>query len=267
MPDYAQRAETATGETPMVEYEQPLTERMRTFLRLEFLYQQAVFHGADGSDWGSRAAVMSLLDILAILARGDVRSEALKELERQAEALRRYQSQPAVDSGRLSVLLANVEGVRDGLTASGSNYVQQLRESEFLSAIKHRSAIPGGTCVFDLPDYTYWLSRGESERTNQMEDWLGVLRPLCDAVTEILWLTRESGQPRHQLAPRGMYQQALERNQTPNLIRVMMPSDADLYPEISGGQHRFTVRFLRWSGAGQRARQTDDDVDFLLALC
>lgn len=267
MPDYAQRAEAATGEAPMVEYEQPLTERMRTFLRLEFLYQQAVFHGEDGSDWGSRAAVMSLLDILAILARGDVRSEALKELERQAEVLRRYQSQPGVDPGRLGALLGNVEELRDGLNASGSNYVQQLRESEFLSAIKHRSAIPGGTCVFDLPDYTYWLSRGESERASQLEDWLAILRPLCDAVTEILWLTRESGRPRRQLAPGGMYQQALERNQTPNLIRVMMPRDADLYPEISGGQHRFTVRFLRWSGASQRARQTDEDIDFLLALC
>ena len=41
----------------------------------------------------------------------------------------------------------------------------------------------------------------------------------------------------------------------------------DLYPEISGGQHRFTVRFLRWSGTGQRARQTDEDIEFLLALC
>ncbi len=267
MHEPAQRAEGATGAIPMVEYEQPLTERMRTFLRLEFLYQQAVFHGEDGSDWGSRAAVMSLLDILAILARGDLRSEALKELERHAEGLRRFQRQPGVDLGRLSSLLHTVESLREGLNASGSNFVQQLRESEFLSAIKHRSAIPGGTCVFDLPDYTYWLSRGEDERQAQLEDWLAILRPLCDAVTEILWLTRESARPTRQLAAGGMYQQALERNQTPNLIRVLMPRDIDLYPEISGGQHRFTVRFLRWSGTGQRARQTDEDIEFLLALC
>ena len=40
-----------------VVYEQPLNERMRTFLRLDFLYSQALYHNEKGSSWGSRAAV------------------------------------------------------------------------------------------------------------------------------------------------------------------------------------------------------------------
>jgi len=267
MHEPAPRAAASAEDSAMVEYEQPLTERMRTFLRLEFLYQQTAFHADTGQDWNSRAAVSSLLDILAILGRGDVRSEALKELERQAEMLRRYKATPGVDHARLGSLLRNVDELRESLGNGSPNVVQQLRECEFLSAIKHRSAIPGGTCVFDLPDYTYWLSRPYTERRDQLEDWLALLRPLCDAVMEILWLMRESAQPRRQLAGGGMYQQALVRNQTPNLLRVLMPRDADLYPEISGGQHRFTVRFLRWHGADQRPRQTDEDISFLLALC
>jgi cell division protein ZapD len=59
-------------------YEQPLNERMRTFLRLDFLYQQALFHEEREDAWSTRAAVGSLLEILAITARGDVRSEVLK---------------------------------------------------------------------------------------------------------------------------------------------------------------------------------------------
>ena len=50
-------------------FEQPLNERMRTFLRLDFLYSQAVYHNEKASPWGSRAAVGSLLDMLAILTR------------------------------------------------------------------------------------------------------------------------------------------------------------------------------------------------------
>jgi len=68
-------------------FEQPLNERMRTFLRLDFLYNQALHHNEMGSPWGSRAAMSSLIDILAITTRGDVRSDVLKELERQGSAL------------------------------------------------------------------------------------------------------------------------------------------------------------------------------------
>ena len=58
-------------------YEQPLNERMRTFLRLDFLYQQALYHEEREDQWSTRAAMSSLLEILAITARGDVRSEVL----------------------------------------------------------------------------------------------------------------------------------------------------------------------------------------------
>src|SRR6185369_15172589 len=82
-------------------YEQPLNERMRTFLRLDFLYQQAMYHEERTDSWSTRAAVGSLLEILAITARGDIRSEVLKELERQMAVMHEYQTRPGVDGGRL----------------------------------------------------------------------------------------------------------------------------------------------------------------------
>ena len=45
-------------------YELPLSERMRTFLRLEFLYQQMLYSCDDESGWATRATVATLLDIL-----------------------------------------------------------------------------------------------------------------------------------------------------------------------------------------------------------
>ena len=36
-------------------YEQPLSERMRTFLRLEFLYQQILYNSESDADWATRA--------------------------------------------------------------------------------------------------------------------------------------------------------------------------------------------------------------------
>ena len=64
-------------------YEQPVSERMRTFMRLEFLYQQMLYNSELESDWATRATISSLLEIMAILSRGDVRSEVHKELDQQ----------------------------------------------------------------------------------------------------------------------------------------------------------------------------------------
>ena len=82
-------------------YEQPLNERMRTFLRLEFLYTQATYHSELPNPWSARAAVASLLEILAITARGDSRSDVLKELERHVNVLKEYQTKTGVDPSRL----------------------------------------------------------------------------------------------------------------------------------------------------------------------
>src|SRR6185437_10926293 len=130
-------------------FEQPLNERMRTFLRLDFLYSQALYHNEAGSQWGTRAAVTSLIDILAIISRSDVRSDALKELERQLTLLGEFQSKPGVDTDRLKTLIANLTRLRAELLNTGVATLQPLKDSDFLNAVKHRSSIPGGTCEFD----------------------------------------------------------------------------------------------------------------------
>ncbi len=267
MPQVA-RDDTAPGPAPQkVEYEQPLSERMRTFLRLEFLYQQTLYHSEAESDWGTRAAVSSLLEITSILTRGDVRSEVMKELERQVGILESYRSQPGVDKGRLRNLLDNLEQAREDVSRTSPHFLQPLKECEFLSSIKHRSAIPGGTCEFDLPDYSHWLRQPWERRIANLENWLKVIRPICDAVLELMWLIRESAIPQKQHASGGMYQDTIPKDSTCRLLRVSLPPGSPLYPEISGSPQRFTVRFMQWSDIDSRAVQTDRDVEFQLSIC
>lgn len=248
-------------------YEQPLSERLRTFLRLEFLYHQAISHAEHDGSWGSRAAVQSLLEIIAILSRGDLRNEVLKELERNTIALNQYQSRPGVDDSRLKSVLKNLLAMRERLNATGSHFAQPLRENEFLSAIKHRSAIPGGTCEFDLPEYSHWLRKPYEERLQDFENWLNVVRPLCDSIAELLWLSRQTAPFRDEVAERGMYQQTLDRGSSFELVRIALPPDTEFFPEVSGGHHRVIIRFLTWNDVQSRPQQTGDDVQFRMACC
>ncbi len=263
----ATAAPLAADSGRLLVFEQPLNERMRTFLRLDFLYNQALHHNETGTHWGSRAAMASLIDILAVVSRGDLRSDALKEIERQLHLLGEYQSRPGVDPQRLKTFIANLGQLRADLMNAGVACQQPLRDSSFLNAIRHRSSIPGGTCEFDLPDYLYWLSEPDEERIRAFNQWLGVLRPVCDAVAELLWLTRQFGRTRRECARGGTFTITFDRDNPLQLLRIMLPAASGLYPEVSGSHHRCSVRFLAWKGLSERAIQAAEDVPFQLTTC
>ncbi len=258
---------SAAADEGVLIFEQPLNERMRTFLRLDFLYNQALYQNEFASSWGSRAAMSSLIDILAITTRSDVRSEVLKELESHLTTLNEFQSNPGVDGQRLEMLVSNLTRLRGDLMSAGSAFLQPLRDSEFVNAIKHRSAIPGGTCEFDLPEYYFWLAQSDDARLRAFNQWLGLLRPMCDAIAELLWLTRQNGRSRKELAKGGSFTMPFDRDNPLQLLRISLPASMGLYPEISGSHHRCNVRFLAWNGLAARPTQTENDVPFLLSCC
>ena len=97
--------------------------------------------------------------------------------------------------------------------------------------------------------------------------WIDDIRPLCDAVAEVMWLIRESVLAADKLAINGMYQHNMQKDASCRLLRVSLVEDSSLFPEISGSQHRFTVRFLAWSTVDRRAVQTGHDVPFQLSIC
>ncbi len=262
-----ENATDAPGQASAAIYEQPLNERMRTFLRLEFLQQQTEHHSAESSDIATRQAVNGLLEIGAILTRGDVRSEVLKELERQIEQLQAFAANPSVDHSRVDSLVDQLLQSRDAINAIGPHYLQTLKDSEFLSAIKHRSAIPGGTCEFDLPLYSHWLRRPYQERRADLDGWLADVRALCDGVRQIMWLIRQSAIPTDYVAEAGMYQHSISKEVSCRMLRVKVNDGQGLFPEISGSPQRFTIRFLAWQDINSRPAQTDKNVAFQLSIC
>lgn len=248
-------------------YEQPLNERIRSFLRLEFLFQQAAHFLRGASIWSSHAALTSLLEIQDLLGRSDFKTEVLKELERDTAALARLEQNPEVDRARLTEILDELDGLIDRLHAQTQPLGHELRTNEFLSSIRQRTAIPGGTCMFDLPGYHHWLRRPSEQRIRDLSNWLGSYDVLRQSIEIILRLIRDSASPQLRVAEQGFYQQSLDSNVPCQLLRVAVPAEADYYPEVSGGKHRFTIRFWFQESPGVRPRQVKDDVAFQLSCC
>ncbi|UCC55327.1 MAG: cell division protein ZapD [Gammaproteobacteria bacterium] len=253
--------------TKSILYEQPLNERVRTFLRLEYLFKQAAHHVKRGTEWDSRATLNCILEMLSIFGNTNLKSEVLKELERHAASLKRLEQNPGIDYRQLTEVLDTISGRMEVLHQINGQIASELKNSEFLASIRQRSAIPGGTCDFDLPAFHYWLQQPAKKRTDDLYRWLGNFDAIGQAIQMIIRLIRESSNLTPAIAERGVYQENLDPNLPYQLVRIALPASAPYYAELSGGRHRFTVRFLDFSTIEERAKQTSQDVEFELACC
>jgi len=249
-----------------VVYDHPLNERIRTFLRLEHLFDRIAFFMPQSEGWATRAAIGGVLDILSITARADIKTEILKELDRHAAMLERIGKQPGVDARALSRVLEELEEVAEKVYRLGGQIAQPLRENDFIKSIIQRSSIPGGTCSFDLPQLHHWLIQPHPLRQRQMQAWMRELEPIRDAVALLLSLARGSSDPQPATAPDGFFQNTLDSQARVQMIRVELDPDLALFPEISGHRHRFSIRFME-ALETERPTQTRQEVNFALTCC
>ena len=240
---------------------------MRVFLRMEFLFRQVAHYINGASEWDNRNAISALIEIVDFISRSDIKTELIKELERHANTLNALVNSPAVDNQRLSAILEKIDYFLGQLRDSAYQPGQTLRQNEFLMSIKQRDSIPGGTCNFDIPGYFHWLHRPPQSKTTDLQNWQSDLLLLKDSIKLSLQMIRNSNTPSSEQAEKGFFQKQIEANVACHLIRVVLPDDSKYYPEISGGKHRFAVRFMEQSSTVDRPVQTKDTVPFELHCC
>jgi cell division protein ZapD len=253
--------------TDIYVYEQPLNEKIRSFLRLEKLFQQYAFHLRHGSDWNNRAAIDCILEILAFTSRSDIKLEVLKELERQHTRLERLSKRPQIDHSQLNSILKNISRRMGELQAITGQIGAHTKSVELLAAIGQKSSVPGSICDFDLPALKHWLTLPKETRQNHIEKWFRPFSHLDRAVQLILDVLRHSAEDTDEVAVHGFFQKSLDTNQSIQLLRITIPEDSQCYPEISAGKHRFSVRFMQNPDPSVRPEQCKQDVSFKLNMC
>ncbi len=249
-------------------FEQPLSETIRSFLRLEHLFRQYHNHVNQNDGPDSHSAIKVILEILSMLGRYDIKRETIKELERQSTALQSFIEIPGVNHGKLSdIILQQKECLQQLHGNVGTSIGRELQQNELLNAIRQRLSMPGGLCEFDLPVYAHWLHQPSHDQLDILNKWFEPFVTLNKSVNLILNVIRDSTDAVDCVAEDGFYQKSIENHLTCLMIRVILPTDALVFPEISAGKHRFTIRFLKAGDLTQRAEQVEGDIHFKLAHC
>jgi len=249
----------------LIVYEYPFNERIRTLLRLEDLFEKFAFFLQQENPLQHHVALSTIFEILEVAGRADLKSDLLQELERQKQTLLAYQTNPNVEPEMLSAILAEVDRVSVALGAAQGRTGQNIRDNEWLMSIRGRTIIPGGACEFDLPSYYAWQQHSAEQRYRDISNWFAPLLPLCDAITVVLRLLRESGQPVKITAEAGSYQQMLQ-GKVYQMLRLVIDDGLGAIPEISANKYMVWVRYTSQDG-DMKPRPFDNDVPFELTLC
>jgi cell division protein ZapD len=250
----------------LITFEYPLHERSRTLLRLEHCFKQFDFHVSQQNSWETRAAMSSMLDISSILARADIKSDLIKEMERQSVVLGKMRQNQGVDNEMLEDILLRLNTNIAKMHNVGGQLGKQIRDHEFLKSILQRSSLPGGDCDFDLPLYFHWIELPYDQRRAQLDEWMESILPLRKSVDLLLMLIRGSAIASDEIAESGFFQKTLDGNVTVQMVRIQIDKNSLIYPEISGSKHRFNIRFMETVPL-EHPQQTVQHVNFKLTTC
>jgi cell division protein ZapD len=253
----------------VVHYEFPLTEGIRTCLRVAALLDRLDRQTGGDSVTDHHGALVTLFELADIAARVDLKGELLRELERHRASLQALRHHPAVDTAMLQHTLGRLGAAQDGLVGVVGKLGAQLAATEFLVSVKSRISIPAGTCEFDLPAYHAWKQRAPDQRRDDLAAWCQPLQPYAKALDLLLELVRAAGQGRQETARAGAFQTPLGGTGRPIvLVRVSVdePSPTHAIPEVSGHRLLLSIRMMRLEADGQ-LRPRLDDVPFGLVLC
>lgn len=252
----------------MITYEQPLNEHIRVCLRLEHLFEQILINIENSSEWSSRTAALAMLETLNVIDRPDLKTKLTKALTQHTTTLTQLEVLPQVDSTKLRSILSELDRLIDALYATQGKIGQPLRNNEFLNIIRQHLYNPGGAVNFSNPAFQLWLQQPSVNRISDLKKWFKEFDQLRDVVNLLLRLTRQSCLPIERYADKGFYQQALDPNTICEMVRVILPISSNLYPEISVGRHRLSVRFLEPNCHEQgRSKQCDANLKFKLTCC
>lgn len=250
----------------MSSYEFPFNERIRTLLRLEDLFGKILLNVEAGTQHNHHSALISLLQLLDIVDRAELKMDLVQELDRQRLTMQNLRGNPVIAEKALDKILKEIGACSTSLRSDNAKLGQHLRENEWLMSIKQRSNILGGVCQFDLPSYHHWLNLNQARRTNDFDGWLKRLMPMYDALKTILHILRGSGLSTKYVAHNGFYQQMLGGGKPAQMLIVNVDDHCPCFPEVSANKYAISVRFFGLDFV-QKPKPCEHDLDFTMTLC
>ncbi len=256
-----------TNTRAVILYEYPFNERVRTYLRLEHLFERLGRLLARDDALDHHFAFVTIFEIVEVAARSELKSDVLKDLEKNKQHMFAFRDNPSIAQDVLEGVVAQIEAAFTAINTQTGKAGAALNDNEWMTSVRSRIAIPAGTCEFDLPAYFHWQHHSPSRRREDIMRWASSLWPLAQAVNLLLKMLRDTGSAQKVMAVGGQFQQHLPQGRSFQLLRLRIDEALNLVPEISGNRLIVSVRLLRPSEEDKLPIAVSEDAGFELTLC
>ena len=114
----------------MILYEYPFNERIRTYLRLENLFLRLTELVLREQALDHHYALTTIFEIMDVGARADLKSDVLKDLDKQKSILDGYRGNPAIAEGVLDQVINQIDRCFQALNSLPGKVGQPLTEND-----------------------------------------------------------------------------------------------------------------------------------------
>ena len=186
----------------------------------------------------------------------------IKDLEKLEQNLVVWSQAPGIDASVLEDNLQKTVGLVCQLKINKPVWAQ-LKNDKFLSTLKQRFAMQGGSSSFDLPQLHFWLNQDSELLAADVQGWLALLEQIQSALNIVLRFIRQRASFDKIETESGFYQDSGEGIL---LLRIQVAKDLPYYPSVSGNRFRYSIRFM--SPCEKSGRQySNQATSFELARC
>jgi cell division protein ZapD len=251
-------------EQKYIVYEHPLNELMRVSLRIEYLLQQIDLKQHDLSQPQTIRMLMRwFVELLTLLDRPDLKPRLTKEFNR---LIKKLTANHDFDTLIPSNTLDDLKRLATSYLSQPGRVVDPFKSDTFLTSLRQALLSPAGDSPVDIPFYFNWLIQPLKFQETQIKTWLNELDEFKVTISLLLSLIRRVGKLNKILAQSGFHIQPLTSNQPLQLLRIALARTNNVYPDISAGKHRASLRLMTFDNNNQ-IRQIKKDISIQLIIC
>ena len=230
----------------------------RIALRLEFLFKTINQACNESHEIIHRFALKSIIEIVEIIEKPELKSRFLKELIRIEHVLKKDRLL------KNSLLFDHLVTQIHVLNHVPGRFSNSIHDDEFLKTLRQIHHPNTQECEFNSPHLVLWFDSDPLLRQKTINQWVHCLKDLEHTVTIYLSLLREATEYVPITTSNGFYQHSISPKSVNHLILLKMDKTMGITPKLQLGHHNLTIRLYELTTA-QEIRDTVVNMD--IAFC
>ena len=249
-----------------IAYEHALTEHTRLLIKLEALYSEIEELLEKKQKYFAAKSLFLLIELSDLTGSQDLKFDLMRHLNKSDKSLRSLIKNPGVNDELLATTLIKIDRYKKNIRSLETSPWENFLNDHFVQSVRCKYNIRGTLHAFEIPQLNFWVHQSELFQFERIQYWLEAFMPIARTVKLILKIARDSATLSQCSASGGIYEHHDEHHPVVDLIRVLIDSNLEVFPEITGNKHKFLVRFLRGTTIREKPLQTIDSIDFKLGL-